>query len=805
MTRQFYFILLLFMLPTFIVNGQSIRGKIIDSTQSPIPFATIAVLNASDSSIIKGNLADENGNFIIQPISKGLYLLQVTAIGFNPKYTNAIQIDSSSSVDLSFITLNSQGINLNEISVSAIKRTIEFKNGNTIVNVENSPLAKGNTVYDLFSKLPGVSINDNVIQLNGKAGVIIMIDGRVQQLTNTQLINILKSMNAELVEKIELMKNPPVKYDASGTSGMINIKTKKTKLIGFSGSAYVSLSQGLLSRSLSGLSLNYKAKKIAFFSNIDYSYGYYQSLERFNKKFTTDSSVTEFNSINTVKDLDNSINYKIGADWFVNKNNIIGFKIDGGPGSYTSDGNGTNTISQYNNLGFDHLKALAYIPDNWKLNNYNVNAEHHFDTLGTVLNFTSDYTRLSETYSSDVQNIFLDVNNQEALPSNIYRNVNLNTTDIFASKLDLTKVVNSKTSFELGAKAGFVNTLNNYVFERKNNTSGNYYQDTALTNNYLYSEQTYAAYFNFIKSFNKVNMQLGIRAENTNLIGRNSQKGFELKNSYYNIFPNISIEYALSEKNKFQLNLNRRIDRPQYSDISPFRSYRDQYSYFEGNPFLQPHYSNTIEITHSYKELLTNTFTYTRIDNVMLFYTKQNDSTKVTTETIKNMKFNNYYAYSFFLQKSLKPWWDISANSIFSYTEYVGDVSAVAFKTTTFSYAPSITNTFTAPKNTKIEIIAFYNSPINNGFVQIKSRWMLSFAIKKTFLNEKLDCSIGVNDLFNTGYFRTGVNFDNQNWNFKVNQDSRRLVLSINYNFGKIKISERETSSNEQEKGRLNH
>ena len=156
------------------------------------------------------------------------------------------------------------------------------------------------------------------------------------------------------------------------------------------------------------------------------------------------------------------------------------------------------------------------------------------------------------------------------------------------------------------------------MFERKDNTSGNYNLDTALTNNYSYSEQTYAAYFNFIKSFKKVNMQLGIRAENTDLIGRNKEKGFELKKQYYNIFPNISIEYVFSEKNKFQLNINRRIDRPQYNDISPFRSYTDQYSYNEGNPFLLPQYSNTIEITHSYKELLTNTFTYTKIDNVML-------------------------------------------------------------------------------------------------------------------------------------------------------------------------------------------
>ncbi|MGZ4055894.1 MAG: outer membrane beta-barrel protein, partial [Bacteroidia bacterium] len=689
MTRPLYFILLLMSI-TIISKAQSIRGTVTDSALSPVPFATIGVLNATDSSIIRGSLTDENGNFIIQPISKGLYLIQIKAIGFNTKYSDPIQIDSASSVDLPPITLNSRGINLNEISVSAIKKTIEFKNGNIIVNVEDSPLARGNTVYDLFSKLPGVSINDNVIQLNGKSGVIIMVDGRVQQLTNTQLINMLKNMNAELVEKIELLKNPPVKYDASGTSGMINIKTKKVKLDGFSGSVYTSLSQGFLGRSLSGISLNYKTKKITFFSNLDYSYGYYRSMERFNKKFTTDSSVTEFNSINTIKDLDNSINYKVGADWFINKKNIIGFKIDGGPGSYSSSGNGTNTISQYNNLGFDHLNALAYIPDKWTSNNYNVNAEHHFDTTGTVLNFSSDYMRLSETYSSNVQNLFLDANDHEILPPNIYRNDNLNILDLLASKLDFTKIVNSASSFEAGAKATFVNISNNYLFERKDNFNGNYYQDTSLTNNYKYIEQTYAAYFNYIRSFKKVNMQIGIRGENTHTIGKNTEKRFELVRNYYNLFPNISIEYTSSKNNKFQLNLNRRIDRPQYNELSPFRSYRDQYSYSEGNPFLQPQYSNTIELTHSYKQLVTNVFTYTRIDHVMVNYTIQTDSTKVTTETTKNMKYNNYYAYSFFIQKSLKPWWDISLNSIFSYSEYIGDVNNVAFKTAAYSYAPSL-------------------------------------------------------------------------------------------------------------------
>lgn len=796
-------LILIFLFSNALAFGQTIRGRVIDSIQSPIPYATIAVLNSSDSSLIKGTISDETGSFTIQLNNKGFYLLKITALGFNTKCCEPLQLDSA--IDLSPILLSSGRIDLNEVSVSAIKRTIEFKNGNIIVNVENSPLAKGNTVFDLFSKLPGVSIDNNVIQLNGKTGVVIMLDGRVQQLTNAQLLNMLKSMNAESVEKIELFKNPPAKYDAAGTSGMINIKTKKTKLVGFSGNVYTSGSQGFYLRSLSGVSLNYKSEKITFFSNLDYNYGYYQAKATHNKKFRTDSSLTEFNALNTITDLDQSFNYRLGADWFVNEKNILGFKIDGGPGSYISDANGTNTIKHYNNLGFDHLDALVYNPDKWNINNYNINAEHQFDTLGTMLSFTSDYTHLAENISSTIQNLFYDANDQQALPPNIYRSKNSSASDILASKLDFTRVIDSLSSFEVGIKAGYIITSNNYLFERKDNASGNYYSDTTLSNDYTYAEQTYAAYFNYIRAFEKGSIQLGLRAENTNLIGRNKEKAFELKRSYYNLFPNIAFEYEASENNSFQLNLNRRIDRPEYGNLNPFQYFRDQYDYFEGNPFLLPHYSNTIDITHSYKELLTNTFTYSRINNVMMGYTKQNDSTKVFHETIDNMKYNNYLAYSFFIQKTLKPWWELSANGLVSYIEYAGQVSGVPFKTASVYYTPSMTNTFTVPKNTKIEILAFYRSGKNNGLVQVKSRWMVSLAIKKTFFKDKLDCSIGLDDLFYSSYFRTGVKFENQDWNYKVVQDSRRLTININYNFGKMKISERDVESNEEEKGRLNH
>ncbi|HEY1039440.1 MAG TPA: outer membrane beta-barrel family protein, partial [Bacteroidia bacterium] len=761
--------------------------------------------NAEDSSIVKGSLSDENGNFKLNEFSKGIYLLRITAFGYKSFCTAPIVVDSATALSSLAIVLYPGEINLNEVSVSAIRPTVEFKKGNITVNVENSPLAKGNTAYDLFLKLPGLGIDNNVISLNGKPGVTVMIDGRVQQLTNIQLMNLLKTINAESIEKMELLKNPPVKYDAAGTSGMVNIRMKKNKLVGFNGSMYTSSSQGFYGRTASGISLNYKAEKIALFSSVDYNAGYYQVLAKFNRNFTTDTFVTTMSAFNSLKDLEKGLNYKLGADWLVNEKNTIGFKIDGGPGYYLSEGVGKTNVSPGNDMGFEHLDVITRNPDRWMINNYNLNAEHSFDTLGTVLSFVTDYTRLSEIISSDIQNRFSDVNYQATLPANIYRNNNKLSTDILAAKFDFTKVIDDVSSLQAGTKAGFITTANNYVFERQDNNSGYYLKDTGLSNNYSYTEQTYAVYINYTRSIKKINMEVGLRGENTSLVGRNTEKGFELKRNYFNVFPNVTVEYAVSEKQNITLNLNRRIDRPQYNDLNPFRYYRDQYQYDEGNPFLLPHYSNTIELTHNYKESISNSFTYTRIDNVMLHYTIQNDSTKVFNETIKNMKLNNNFSYLFFFQKSLRSWWNISANALVSYIEYQGDVKGVKFRTASFFYTPSLTSTFIIPKKTKLEVLAFYRSGKNNGLVQVRDRWMLSFAVKKSFFKDKLDCSVGVNDVFFTGYFRTGVKFANQNWNYHVTQDSRRFTLSINYNFGRTKQEEREINSNEDEKGRLGH
>jgi hypothetical protein len=798
------FLILLLFFPLALSSQTKIVGVLSDSLGAPIPFAPIGLLSLPDSTLIQGTITDEAGTYLMERIRSGKYILKINVIGYKEKISEQILVDSVTNKETSLnVRLSSSSNELNQVSVSAIRRIVEFKNGNVTVNVENSPLAKGNTVYDLLSKLPGVTVADEVIQLKGKAGVIILIDGRVQELTNVQLLNQLRSMSAEVVEKIEVMKNPPVKYDASGTSGMINIKTKKTKLLGYNGMVYTSCSQGFYARGMAGASLNFKSKKVSLFTDLNYNYGFYQTKFEQNNKFTTDSSITNFNLASSSKDVNKGLNYKIGADWTIDKNSTLGFKITGGPGAFNAKNAGTNTVSLDNYVGFDHLNVLASTPDKWNINNYNINAEHYFDTLGTMLSFTSDLTKLSENINGDVQNIFRDKNDNQVLPSNIFKSNNVNHTDILASKLDFTKVCNPKTSFEMGAKISYINKANNYLFERKNNSSGDYFTDTALTNNYRYDEQTYAAYINYIKTFNKINFHLGVRGEYTTLNGTNTTKGFGIKREFLKLFPNVSVDYARSEKHDFQFNYNRRVDRPPFEYLMPFQSFQDQYNYFEGNPFLMPHYSDNFELTHSYKKAITNTISYTHINDVWLYYTSQDDVTKVTKNSFKNMKYNDNYSYTLFIQHTIKPWWELSASGNVAYIVYAGEVDSVSFKTTSFYFAPSLTNTFVAPKDTKIEIVALYNSAKNDGFLQMKSRWMLSLAMSKSFFNKKLDCSIAVNDLFYSYVLRTNVNFENQNWDFRATNDTRRLVVSLSYNFGKTQTAERTTSSNDEEKGRL--
>ena len=784
--------------------AQSLTGNVWDETKIPVAYATIAILRSSDSAIYKGTLTDEKGNYFFDKLKSDTYFLKISSIGFEPVLSSGIKIDSTSQITMPVIVLAKRN-DLNEVSVSAIRNTVEFDNGNIRINVENSPLAKGNTVYDLLSKLPGVSIDNNSISLNGKSGVLIMIDERVQHLSEIQLMNMLRSMNAEIVEKIELLKHPPAKYDASGSSGIIHIKTKKTTVTGFSGSVYTSYSQGFYGRGMGGISCYYKRKNLAFFTTVDADHSYYGGTQRFNRLFTSDTAVTELDNILNGKDLEKNLTVKIGTEWQINKKNRVGCKLEGGPGAYIVYASGTNTIRRNNYLGYDHLTSLSYGPDKWSNMNYHINAQHSFDSSGTTLSFTTDFMQLREHITNFIENYFLDALNKEVMPSIIYKTQNVGSSDIFTSRLDFTEKKNNTLITEAGVKITWIRTSNDYMFNLKNHLTNDYQRDTTLSNIYSYDEHTLAGYYSYHKTAGAYTIQLGLRGEFTTQTGKNVEKGFTLSKQYPNLFPTIALEHTLSGYHRLQLNMHRRIDRPEFDDLNPFRIYFDQYYYFQGNPFLLPHYSYTTELIYNFRSIFSNSISYSHIDRVMTGYTSQNDTAKLITESKKNMKFQNYFAYSIFLQNDLRKWWHFSVNGLLHFIEYKGEINEHDFHTKGIFYNVFTNNMFILSKNTKLEVNAFYKNGLNTGLGQLKALWMASFAIKHTFLKGQLDVGMGMDDIFRSLIAKSSVNFSNQQWTYENVRDSRRLTLTLNYNFGKLKLTQRALQGNEEEKARLRH
>lgn len=797
----------IFILCSTIVFSQiNISGLITDSLNTPVPFAPIGLLSISDSTMVKGTMTDETGRYSMEGISTGKYQLQVVASGYQKKVIENITVDSTSKDLLRNIILSSSSYGLSEITVTAAKKIVEFKNGNITVNVEDSPLAKGNSVFDLLKKLPGVSVDGNKIMIQGKAGAIVMIDNRPQLLAGDQLINLLKSMNADLVSTIEVLKNPPVKYDASGTSGMINIKSKKTTISGLTGTVFSSYSQGFYEQMMSGFSLSYKSKKIVFYSNLSGDYGHYRMREKFEKKFVSDTTSMELNTKNISKTFESTLNYKAGIDWLATNVDIFGIKVEGGPGQNKVNIDGKNSVLGNNDLGFDHLNAAVVQPSNWNINNFNFNYDHKIDTIGSSFSLVSDYTILSEDASSTNMNEFYDVNGNRIFQANNYRSNNKGNSDVFSGRADLMKVIDTTSSIEAGIKTAYSQTLNDYLFERDLLANNIYSKDLNLSNRFQYTEITYAGYFNYSKTIRKLSMKLGVRLEKTDLTGRNFEKDFKLNRKYFNVFPNLSFDYKKNDDHDFQLNLSRRIDRPLFYDLNPFMVFRDQYSFYQGNPFLLPNYANKGEFSYVYKEAFATSIAYSYIENVMLGYTSQNDSTKVTMESTKNMKSSNSIEYSVFYQKSLLNKWQLTVSGVVANVNYKGAVDGMNFNRSGITYYGELLNSILVGKNAKFEINGTYWGPNIFGITRSKARWMASVAVNFSLLKERLDLTLGVDDIFYSFIGASRTNFENQNWTYQQINDSRRFRIALNYKFGKIKIEDRPVNpSNEGERERLKH
>ena len=769
-------------------NTTSIKGYVQDKNNKPLQSVSVSLLRLKDSALLKTAITDAEGSFEIKTKKEGSYLLGYSIVGFEKTYIALPEFKSGEKITAATATLQPASSNLKEITVTNKKPLIEVKADKTVFNVEASINATGSNALELLQKSPGMQVDNNEnISMKGKTGVKVYIDGKMMQLNSKDLADYLKSINSNDIEAIEMISNPSAKYDASGNAGIVNIRLKKNKKYGTNGSINAGLVQGYTPKGNGSVNLNYRDKKVNLFANAGVNIGTYESKMNLYRK--QKDTLYDQKSVNTNNR--KSTNIKAGADFFINAKNTIGLMATSNF-SNNEGNNVSNTPITYlpTNTFIKTLQAFNTTPGKQTNSNFNLNYRYS-DTTGKEINFDADYGLFRGTGSSYQPNNYLGANN-ELLYNITNRNNTPTDIDIYTAKIDAEQNV-GKGKLGYGAKTSYVKTRNTFDFFNDNN-SGVPEKVLSKSNGFVYKEHVNAAYVNYQRQLNvKWSLQAGLRLEQTNSNGVLKradgviQADNTIKRSYLDYFPSTALTYNINKNNSLNLTYSRRIDRPSYQDLNPFENKLDELTYQKGNAFLQPQYTDNIELTHTFMGFINTSVGYSYVKD---FSTMATDTIKnATFVQMKNLDRQQIYSFNIGAATPIKSWWNGYVNFWYNYQTFNGVVGVNKINTQISMYGAYLQQTFNLGKDYSAEISGSYNGPgVWGGTWKTNAQGGLDIGFQKQLLQKKATIKLSVTDIFFTQPWTAINNFGGVYIKGGGSEESRTLRLSFNWRFGSSQI-----------------
>jgi iron complex outermembrane receptor protein len=763
-----------------------ITGSLADDKGQAMDYATISLLKASDSTLVKGTLSSASGQYSFDKVNAGTYIIRVTAVGYIKGLSSSFVITAEKSfVTMPLITLHSASSSLATVTVTASRPMIERKTDRTVINVENSVLSAGNSALEILARAPGVTIDkDDNISLNGKAGVNVMINDKMTYLSAAQLGTLLRSTDGNTIKSIELMTNPSAKYDASGNAGIINIKLKKNMQTGTNGSVTLGAGYGDHARENGTFTLNHKQGNLNMsgtFSRSDVKNEFNLSQQR----IVTDSTgnKTYFDQRSQSIRISHNNSYRVGADLSTGSTNTLGFLINGYFNTSGSVGNSHTNIGQQPdlvNFAQDQLSLKSFSYKNFSAN---LNDNLKLDTLGQSISFNLDYSRFNNRSDDQYDTHFSLPDGTIAAPAISLREQTPSVITIHTAKIDYTLPVTKTFKFETGAKYSDVKTDNDLNAQSLQGAA--YINDSTLTNRFIYDEKVEAGYVNLSNSFGKTSVQVGLRAEHTSSDGNLINSGSDVKRSYTDLFPSIFVNQKLDDKNDLGVSYSKRIDRPDYSDLNPFLYYLDQYSYSKGNPFLNPQYTNKAEINYTYNHSLNIEIGYSHAYNYLTNVALTDPATKITDYTTLNLQHQNYYNISISSPYSITKWWAGNVNAVAYYSGFKTDsLLGGNYNRGQVSAHIQATQFFQIAKSYKAEILGNYDSPFIYGTYKFNHNIYSDWGLSHSFANKKASIKIAVSDIFNTNKTTMTSKYATNDITLHLKTESRITRLTFVYNFG---------------------
>ncbi len=788
------FILTMVIHPLFAQQSKiNITGTVIDKTsKQPIEFVTVVLLEVKDSSLIKGAITDKKGKFVIDEIFPGRYFIGYSFIGYDDFTSGDLKIAAGQkNINLGIVELGQDSKKMNEVVVATTKTTLNTSIDRKVYNVDQDIMSRSGAASDILRNIPSVEVDiDGQVSLRGSANVLILINGKVSPLMGKSSAEVLQSLPANSIERIEVITNPSARYRPDGTSGIINIVLKKNTKLGWNGT--VTMNAGNKDRYNGNIAANYNPGKINLFGSY--------SLRQDNRKRTNKIERTYFDSTGKLSNYYNETNTSklrpvthfatLGMDYNFNARNSFGISGNYFYRKLTKNDVVSKFTYDDKNVLIDNYDRFRYDPEFEKQSNVTAFFLHKFKKEDHELNIEINNSISKEVEDNHYWNVYYLPLRPTELDNTIIK-LKDNETQL---TIDYTLPINESSQLELGYDGSILKEDLDFYGEYYDTAQRIFIKDAVKTNLFLYKESIQAIYATYQKSFEAFGFSVGLRAEQVNLKGNLVTIDSLIQNNYFKLYPTLHLSYEINDDNELQLNYSRRINRPDPDELNPFPEYRDPRNLFAGNPKLMPEIINSFEFGYKWKNknysFVPSLYYRYRTNGFTEVIKQINDSTLLTTS--ENLANDQSAGLELIFSAKAGNFFTGNLSGNIFYSQINASNLGYSAKKSIVTFSTNINTTFTVTKTGMIQLSANYRSASLTPQGKSYPRFVANMGVRQDMLKKKLAVTFTVSDIFATGRDKRDFNTPYLNQSSIARRDVQIFYIGVSYRFGKTKKEPKE-------------
>jgi len=751
------------------IAQKKLLGHVSDSSNRPLPSVYAVLLLGGK--YITSCYSDSLGAFELDPGDrfKLPLSLQLSLPGY--KTFKTVLSDTGSNPLRIAVRLGEQNA-LKSVTVTGKANLVTRKADRFSINIENGPLSSGNSGFEVLQKSPGIwASEDGSLRIKGSQPAIVMINNVVQRMSASELSIYLRTLRSEDISRIEIIPNPPAEYEASGNGGIVNIILKRPKTEGLASSLFGTYGdQKNANNANAGLSMDYKKNNI-------YLSGSYSFSKENSSIFATNDIIYPnkglYHSQTDRKDRTQGQPYRIGATVDLGKGGVVGIQNMGG----VSELNQVFVTSTNYNAQDKITEGTANSRrrKTSSLNSTTMNYSLKTDTAGSTLKLIGDYTRSNVSDVNEFTSIFND-----PTQNTTFTNRTPSNTRMFSLQADYIWMLRKSLTLKGGAK--FVSTKRDNNIIRDDLINDKWVMDSAGSDHFIYTENIFMAYSSAEQKFGSFDVQAGLRMEKTFSDGNSISSNQSFSRSYLDFFPSLFLSQGLGkEKNStLYLSYSRRIRRPSYTDLNPYRLQFDNYTIQAGNPDLRPQYANNVELGCNFQGGYSTSAFFSRTSGIIAQLAIPIDSSVIEYQS-NNLDFSEEYGLNFSAPLKLFKWWSTNSSASFFNLIYQNQ----AYRNHQVSYSLKSVQSITLERIFDIDIIPAYYSARVSANTRTGDLFFVDLALSRTFFNNRARIKLFVSDVFNTIREKEITDYDNTHIDFYQKRPTRRFGIAFTYTFQK--------------------